>query len=37
MSDKKGWFEATKATALAGFASHLAKDKAAVEVALQLP
>ena len=31
------WFEATGTTALAGFASHLARDRDAVEAALKLP
>lgn len=31
------WFEAAKTTALAGFASHLARDRDAVEAALTLP
>jgi transposase len=31
------WFEAAKTTALAGFASHLTRDRAAVEAALKLP
>ncbi len=31
------WFEAAKATALGGFASHLARDRDAVEAALKLP
>ena len=31
------WFEAAKTTALAGFASHLTKDRNAVEAALKLP
>nr|WP_232298788.1 ISL3 family transposase [Granulicella tundricola] len=31
------WFEAAKTTALAGFASHLTRDRDAVEAALKLP
>lgn len=31
------WFEDTRNTALAGFASHLARDRDAVEAALKLP
>ena len=31
------WFEAAKTTALAGFASHLIRDRDAVETALTLP
>ena len=31
------WLEATKATALSGFAAHLAKDNDAVQAALKLP
>jgi transposase len=31
------WFEATKVSALSGFAAHLAKDKDAVQAALKLP
>ena len=31
------WFEATKTTALASFASHLSKDRDAVEAALKVP
>jgi transposase len=31
------WFEAAKTTALAGFASHLSRDRDAVEAALTLP